>query len=79
MFTTEPDDVNERHVNLTISHRITTASTIKADVHRVSFVSCLAMVVTCLRPSIAVYGVQNIVSMHDTDFGNHCNLAIWLV
>ena len=24
-------------------------------------------------------GVENIVIMHDTDLGNHCNLAIWLV
>ena len=36
----------------------------------------LAMINSGLRP-IAVYGVQHIVIMHDTDFGNHCNLAIW--
>ena len=78
MFTTESDDANERHVNLTFSHRITTASTIKTDVHRVR--GCVFRLLPkkslCLRP-IAVYGVQHIVIMHDTDFGNHCNLPIW--
>ena len=54
---------------------MTTISTMKANVIDLGHVLQLSLRVYHFYLLIAVYGVQNIVIMHDTEFGNHGNLA----